>query len=296
MTTVGFIGLGTMGSPMARHILAGLAPDDALVLNDHTDEKARPLLAQGARWAATARELAADCDLVICMVPAIQHVREVCEGPDGLLAGLQHPVTLVVCSSVAATDVRELDASLTEASGGLLHVVDAPVSGGQVGAVAGTLSIMVGGADDLVAPVLEVLNLTGTAVHLGPLGAGEVAKACNQAIVAATITAIAEASVVAERSGLDVGQMFDLLQGGYAGSAVLKDKASRFATKDYSPSGPLWFWVKDLKAYLAEAEATGTDSLVVGPILAVVESLVEAGRGEADTAVIQEWVERGGRA
>lgn len=295
MATIGFIGLGTMGGPMARHILAGLSQGDALVLNDRTDDKAQPLLAGGAAWAPTARELAGQCDLVICMVPAIQHVRAVCEGPDGLLAGLQGPLTLVVCSSVAATDVRDLDGWLDGESDGRLRVVDAPVSGGQVGAEAGTLSIMVGGPDELVAPVVDVLNLTGTAVHLGPLGAGEVAKACNQAIVAATITAIAEASVVAERSGLDVAQMFDLLQGGYAGSAVLNDKATRFATKDYSPSGPLWFWVKDLKAYLAEAEATGTDSLVVGPILQAVEGLVETGRGDADTAVIQEWVEQGGR-
>lgn len=296
MTTIGFIGLGTMGGPMAGHILDRLPQGDTLVLNDRTDDKARPLMARGATWAATARELAGQCRLVFCMVPAIAHVRAVCEGEDGLLAGVTAPTTLVVCSTVAAQDVRDLDAELREASGGLLRVVDAPVSGGQVGAEAGTLSIMVGGDDELVTPVIEVLNLTGTAVHLGPLGAGEVAKACNQAIVAATITAIAEASVVAERSGLDVARMLELLQGGYAGSAVLKDKARRFAEKDYSPSGPLGFWVKDLKAYLAEAEATGTSSVVAGPILGAVEDLVEAGHGDADTAIIQQWVERGGKA
>ncbi|MEL4357671.1 NAD(P)-dependent oxidoreductase [Luteococcus sp. H154] len=295
MTRIGFIGLGTMGQPMARHIAQNMPAGTSLALNDRSVERAQPMLDLGASWAETARELAATSDLVICMVPAIDHVRTVCDGPDGLLAGIQGPLTLVVCSSVAATDVRELDAWADELSDGRLRVVDAPVSGGQVGAEAGTLSIMVGGPEKLVGPVVEVLNLTGTAAHLGPLGAGQVAKACNQAIVAATITAIAEASVVAERSGLDVGQLFELLQGGYASSAVLKDKASRFATKDYSPSGPLWFWIKDLKAYLAEAQATGTDSLVVGPILAAVEGLVESGRGDADTAVIQEWIEQGGQ-
>lgn len=292
MADVGFIGLGVMGLPMAGHILDGLASTgSALVVHTIDRPAADGLLARGAVWASTPAEMASRADVVVVMVPDVPQVRELLDGPAGLLAAVTAPLVLVVCSTVSPQAVRDLDAELAVATGGLVRVVDAPVSGGQSGAEAGTLSIMVGGPEDAVSRVLPVLALAGRAVHLGPLGAGQVAKACNQLVVAAELVALAEASVVAERAGLDVAQLLDLLQGGYAGSTVLADKADRFARKDYTVSGAARFLVKDLAAYRAEAELTGTVSLLADRLHGAFADLTAAGLGNQDSSVIQAWIE-----
>jgi 2-hydroxy-3-oxopropionate reductase len=226
MAGIGFIGLGVMGRPMAAHILRRISErgDWVLSINDVDQARVVALLDAGAIWADTPREVAEASDVVIVMVPDIPNIRALVDGPAGLAASVTSPTVLVVSSTVSPDGVRDLDADLRERTDGLLRVVDAPVSGGEGGAVAGALSIMVGGPDELMAVVLPVLAHFGTPVHLGPLGAGQVAKACNQLICAAEIAAVAEASVVAERAGLDVGRLFELLQGGYAGSRVLADK------------------------------------------------------------------------
>ncbi|WP_372594205.1 NAD(P)-dependent oxidoreductase [Actinotalea sp.] len=291
MADVGFIGLGVMGGPMARHISASLAGTGrSLVVNTLEERSAAELVAGGAVWADSPRAVAERCDLVLVMVPDVPAVRALVEGESGLVAGVTGPLTLVICSTVSPQSVRDLDEELAAASGGRIRVVDAPVSGGQRGAEAGTLSIMVGGDDELVAPVLPVLAAAGRPEHLGPLGAGQVAKACNQLICAASLAAIAEASVVAERAGLDVGRLFSLLQGGYAGSTILADKAERYALKDYSVSGAARFWIKDLAAYQDEAERTGTATLMADRLHAAFADLTDAGLGDLDTTVIQAWI------
>lgn len=291
MTTVGFIGLGTMGSPMAGHIFSRLPVGDTMVLNDRSSQRVANLLERGAVWADTARELAGQADVVFFMVPDVPQVKAVLEGPDGLLAGVEREILLVVCSTVAPDAVRKLDVEVSESTGGKARVIDAPVSGGEVGAKAGTLSIMVGGPDDLVAKALPYLSLTGNPVHLGPTGAGEVAKACNQLICAANIVANAEAAVVAERAGLDVGKLFELMQGGYAGSKIMADKGPRFVAKDYSVSGAAIFWIKDLLAYLDEAGRTGTATVQADRLLAAFQGVVDAGWGWDDTAIVQKYIE-----
>ena len=291
MADVGFIGLGVMGGPMARHVAASLAGTGrSLVVNTLEERSAADLVAGGAVWAPTPREVAERCDVVLVMVPDVPAVRALVAGESGLVAGTTAPLTLVICSTVSPQSVRDLDAELGAASGGLLRVVDAPVSGGQRGAEAGTLSIMVGGPQELVTPVLPVLAAAGRPEHLGPLGAGQVAKACNQLICAASLAAIAEASVVAERAGLDVARLLSLLQGGYAGSTILADKAERYATKDYTVSGAARFWIKDLAAYQDEAGRTGTDTLVADRLLGAFTDLTEAGLGDLDTTVVQAWI------
>lgn len=292
MTTVGFIGLGTMGRPIAGHIFSRLPEGDRLVLNDISSERVSDLLGRGAVWADTARELAGLADVVFFMVPDVPQVKAVLAGADGLLAGVNREILLVVCSTVAPDAVRQLDVEVSEASGGKVRVIDAPVSGGEVGAKAGTLSIMVGGPDDLVAKALPYLSLAGNAVHLGPTGAGEVAKACNQLICAANIVANAEAAVVAERAGLDVGKLFDLMLGGYASSKIMADKGPRFVAKDYSVSGAAVFWIKDLMAYLDEAGRTGTPTVQGDRLLDAFQAVVDAGWGWEDTAIVQKYIEQ----
>ena len=170
-------------------------------------------------------------------------------------------------------------------------MVDAPVSGGAEGAESGALAIMVGGPDAEAQRAVAVLSACGRAVHLGPLGSGQIAKACNQLIVAAAVVATAEAAVVAERAGLDVAALFDLLGGGYAGSRVMAVKAPRYVTHDHSPSGPARFMVKDLRAWAEEAEGVGVSSPLAPLLRSLFGAVTDAGLGDLDTAVVQRWIE-----
>ncbi|MCC2309951.1 NAD(P)-dependent oxidoreductase [Cellulomonas chengniuliangii] len=290
MADIGFIGLGVMGRPMAGHVLDGVASEGrGLVLLDSGRGNADALIERGATGVSTARAVAEACDLILVMLPDLPQLRGLLDGPDGLVAGLRRPTVLVICSTVSPDGVRELDAELA-ARTDLLRLVDAPVSGGEIGAVAGTMSIMVGGPRGLVDQVMPVLSLMGTPVHLGPLGAGQVAKACNQLICAAQLVAIAEAAVVAERAGLDVGRLLTLLQGGYAASTILADKATRFAEKDYRVSGAAKFMVKDLAAYRAEADRTTTRTVIADRLHEAFSDLTALGMGDQDTSVVQAYI------
>jgi len=288
---VGVIGLGVMGRPMALNLLRGLPAGSTVHVTARDPRSAAPVLAGGAQWHESARDVAAAADVVILMVPDLLDARAVLAGPAGLLAGVRRPTVLAISSTVSPDGVRVLAQEVREATDGLLSVVDAPVSGGEEGAVDGTLSVMVGGAPEDVERVLDIYQVVGTPVHLGPLGAGQVAKACNQIIVAAEVLALGEAAVIAERAGLDVLQMFDLLQRGYAGSRVLEVKKRRFAEHDHSPSGAARFMVKDLGFATDEARRSGTPTPQTDVLLRVFTDLTERGYGDQDTAVVQAYLE-----
>jgi 2-hydroxy-3-oxopropionate reductase len=291
-TDVGLIGLGAMGRPMAAHLLraAGERGVD-LVVHSRRESSAAELVADGAVWAATPRELAARCAVVVTMLPDLPELEAVLAGDAGVLAGLAGPTALVVSSTSSPDGVRRLARDLADRTDGRLAVVDAPVSGGVEGAAEGTLSIMVGGADDDVARVLPWLEPLGVAVHLGPVGAGQVAKACNQLIVAATTVALGEASVIAERAGLDLQKLLDLLAGGYAASRVLEVKKSRLVAHDHSPASPARFMIKDLAFAAAEAETTGTAVEQLPVLQQVYAAITERGLGDLDSSVVQRYVD-----
>ena len=285
---VGLVGLGVMGRPMAGHLLTAGHEVHVHARRPAATEQA---VAAGASAHPTPAALAARCGVVVLVVPDLPDVEAVLAGPTGLLAGLDHPLTLVICSTVSPDGVRLLGSRLAEETSGLVAVVDAPVSGGEAGAVAGTLAIMVGGAVDDVALVTPLLAACGTPVHLGPLGAGEVAKACNQMIVGATVLALGEASVVAERAGLDVAALFDLLGTGLAGSEVLRQKKSAFVEHDHHPTGKARFMVKDLGFATDEARRSGTSTPQLDVLRSAFTDLTEAGLGDQDVAVVQAWIE-----
>ncbi|CAM3294802.1 NAD(P)-dependent oxidoreductase [Occultella aeris] len=311
-TRVGIIGLGVMGAPMARHMATAGIPTSVWARRPATTQA---LAAHGASVAATAAELAASSDVVVLVLPGMPEIDAVLTGPDGLLADIagesgdeggveqvgspeavlapQRGRLLVICSTVSPRDVREL-ADRPELRDAGWRVVDAPISGGEQGAEAGTLAIFVGGEREDVDVVAGVLSATGNPVHLGPLGSGQVGKACNQVIVAATVTALGEAAVLAERSGLDVAALFDLLGGGYAGSRLLEVKKDRFVTHDHSPSGAAKYMVKDLTGALDQAEDARTTLPLTKQLLQTFTDLTAAGLGDNDTAVVQAWIERQG--
>ncbi len=287
---VGVIGLGLMGAPMTENLLRACGDRDVHVWA-RRPEAVDGLVDAGAHRAPDCRSLAAACAVVVVVLPDLPQLEDLLGGDDGLLAGVRAPTTLVVCSTVSPAGVRELAERLGADTGGLVRVVDAPVSGGPEGARDASLSIMVGGEAADVAAALPVLSAMGTPVHLGPLGSGQVAKACNQLVVAATISALAEAAVIAERSGLDLATLMDVLGGGYAGSRVLATKGQKLVDHDHSVAGAARFMTKDLDAALAAAAATGTGTRVLPAVRRSYGELVDAGLGDLDMSVVQRHVE-----
>ena len=290
LASVGVVGLGVMGEPMTKNLLRADL-DRTVSLWARRADSLGPLEAAGGRPVDSPRSLAEASDVVLVVLPDLPQLDELLDGADGLLAGVRSPTVLVVCSTVAPTGLRELADRVGATTDGLLRVVDAPVSGGQDGAEAGTLSIMVGGEEADVAIALPILETMGSPVHLGPLGSGQVAKACNQLVVAATIQALAECAVIAERSGLDLEVLIQVLGGGYAGSRILATRGRRLVEHDHSPSGAARYMVKDLDSALAAAAATGTGTRLLPALRSSFAELVEAGFGDEDIAVTQAFVE-----
>ncbi|MFT4220916.1 MAG: NAD(P)-dependent oxidoreductase [Microbacterium sp.] len=281
---VGIVGIGSMGTPVAQHLLASRG---SLVI--HARSPRPELIAAGATWAATPRELAAQVDALVVLLPDLPDLESILDGPDGLLAGAGE-LLLMIASTSSAPEVRALAQRLSTRTNGRVRVVDCPVSGGEDGARAGRLSIMIGGDDDDAARAAAILSACGTPVHLGPLGAGEVAKACNQLVVAATILALGEATVLADRSGLDLEALWSLLAGGYAGSNVLNSRKDKLVTGDDSPSGVAKYMVKDLRFADDIAGATDTAAVLLPTLRAAFDELVESGYGDRDIAVTRRFV------
>ncbi|WP_336632533.1 MULTISPECIES: NAD(P)-dependent oxidoreductase [unclassified Microbacterium] len=279
MPRLGVIGLGAMGAPMARNLLAAHGRLSIFSRSPRPD-----LVAAGAIVANTPRELARQSDVILAMLPDLPELDAVLGGADGLLAA-EGELLLLIGSTSSPTGVRDLAERLGAETDGRVRVVDCPVSGGVDGATAGTLSIMIGGADADARRAAAALSPCGTPVHLGPLGAGEVAKACNQLVVAATITALGEATELAARSGLDVDAMWTLLGGGYAGSRLLTSRQERLVAGDDSPSGAAKYMVKDL-AYVADiARDTGVLPALVPALRDIFAEIVDSGLGDRDISV-----------
>jgi 2-hydroxy-3-oxopropionate reductase len=287
---VGVIGLGVMGRPMAANIL-NKSPSVTLRVSARRPAVAQALVAAGAEWHETSASLADGADLIILVLPDLPEVEAVLYGEDGILAGNNGDLILVICSTSSPTGVRALAVRLHEDTDGRIRVVDAPVSGGEEGATAGTLSIMVGGDTEVVAAATSVLTACGRPVHLGPLGAGQVAKACNQMIVAATVLALGEAAVLADRSGIDVGQLFELMGGGYAASRILETRGPRIVAEDYAPSGIAKYLLKDLRYAIDVAKDTATRTALLPTLKSTFEDLVRSGLGESDIAVTRRYIE-----
>ncbi|MBM3716449.1 NAD(P)-dependent oxidoreductase [Microbacterium enclense] len=278
---LGVWGLGAMGEPMARHLLTARGS-----VTVHA-RRERPALSEaGALWAPTARELAAATDAVLVMLPDLPQLEEHLDGPDGLLAGVDgRDFLLMIGSTVSPVGVRDLAERLPDG----IRVVDCPVSGGEDGAKGGTLSIMLGGEPADTERAAALLAPCGRPVRLGPLGAGAVAKACNQMVVAATILALGEATELAARSDVDPAALWELLAGGYAGSNLLESRRDKLVAGDDSPSGIASYMVKDLRFAADIAAATGTRPALLPALRAAFDEIVERDLGERDIAVTRRF-------
>ena len=273
--TVGFIGLGIMGRPMALNVLRAGFP---LTVYDLLPAPVDELVAAGAAAAAPPAALAAAVDVVLLCLPDSPDVTAAMTGPSGVLAGTRPGQIIVDMSSISPVTARTLAAAAADQGATLL---DAPVSGGQVGAVQATLSIMVGGdpaALEQVRPVLAALGKT--ILHIGASGAGQVAKACNQVVIAVTIEAVAEALVLAAKAGVDPAQVRAALLGGYAYSRVLEGHGERILTRNFTPGFRTRLQYKDLNVALEAGRVYGAPL----PATALVQQLYGTlmARGQAD--------------
>lgn len=302
MTTYGFIGLGSMGAPMAKQLAAQcVTRGDRLLVWNRSRAREATVVSEGAVTAPDPADLVTLADVVLVMLPDLPQLLELTDGPAKLLSRVQSPTVLVICSSVSPADARAFAAHASELTDGLVQVIDAPVSGGPEGARAGTLAIMVGGSDEAVSGAWPALTAMGSTVrHLGAIGAGSLAKACNQMVVAATMIALSEASVLAESAGVDVAGLLDVLAGGYAASRVLEVKAENLVSQTYPPAGKAAYMVKDLGFVRAESQRTGVRINQADLSLATFAAVDAAGLGEQDMSVvhrvIRDQVQQLGRA
>jgi 2-hydroxy-3-oxopropionate reductase len=271
MTTIAVIGLGIMGGPMAANLVG--AGFDVVGYN-RSPQKVRTLVAQGGRAAGSVAEAVAEADVVLTMLPDSPDVEAVVLGDGGVLASARRG-TLLIDGSTIRPDVSVRVAEAARAAG--VRAVDAPVSGGEAGAIDGTLSVMVGGeAADVEAarPVLEAVG--STIVHVGPAGSGQIVKAANQLVVAGTIQLVAEALVFLEAHGVDTDAAVTVLAGGLAGNRILDRKSRGMLAREFAPGFRVDLHHKDLGIVTSAAREVG----VAIPVGALVAQLMGALRAE----------------
>jgi 2-hydroxy-3-oxopropionate reductase len=273
MTTVGFVGLGIMGGPMAANLVK--AGFDVIGYNRSPDP-IRRLVEAGGRGADSLADAVRDAEVVVTMVPDSPDVEAVALGEDGIYATAR-PGTLHLEMSTIRPDVAKKVGEAGKERG--FRVLDAPVSGGEQGAIDATLSVMVGGDPNDFADARPVLEAVGkTIVHVGPVGAGQTVKAANQLIVAGTIELVAEAIVFLEAYGVDTAAAVRVLAGGLAGNAILDRKAAAMLARDFTPGFRVELHHKDLGIVTSAAREAG----VVIPLGAVVAQLVASLKAQGD--------------
>ncbi len=287
-TTVAFIGLGIMGLPMASNLLdAGYS----LRVHNRSRSAVDRLKLQGAVGAETPADAASGADVVILMLPDSPEVEAVIRDEGGVLEGATQGAVVIDMSTISPDVTRNLSKYLAALG---IDMLDAPVSGGQMGAATGELTIMVGGDAIVYDRCLPLLNVLGSSVNrIGDIGAGQVAKACNQIVVACTIQAVGEALTLALNSGVDPGRVRSALLGGFAGSKVLDVHGQRIIDRAFEPGFRASLHRKDLGIALAAGAISGTMLPTTALVAQLFEALLARGGAEADhsalVTVIEAW-------
>jgi 2-hydroxy-3-oxopropionate reductase len=286
---LGFIGMGAMGRPMAQHLMRA---GHELTVWARRAETAQPLLDAGAVWGVSPAEVARCAEVVFSIVTAGADVERIALGPDGLIEGFLPGSVLVDMSTIAPGTARHIAQRLAVRD---IDMLDAPVSGGETGAIAATLSIMVGGSAavlDRVRPLLSVLGKT--LVHVGDSGAGQVAKACNQMIMVGLIQAVAEALHLATAAGADPAKVQQALAGGSAGSRVLEVFGGRMVKRDFAAGVEARLHHKDYGILMEEAYRLGVPLPVSAQVWQQLNALMANGWGAKDTSSLLRVLELSG--
>lgn len=284
---VGFVGLGIMGRPMAHHLVRAGYP---LVVWNRSPAAVDELVAAGAAAAESPAALAARCDVVFTNLLNTAVVESVVLGPGGVAEGLQPGATYVDCSSVSPLLARRIATTLAARG---VDALDAPVSGGEVGARDATLVFMVGGAAAAVARVQPLLGVLGSrVVHVGGPGAGQVAKACNQLVVGVTIDAVAEALLLASAAGVDPAKVREALLGGFANSRILDVHGQRMLDHQFAPGAKSTIQLKDLDIVAELAAAHQVSLPAAATTRQLYQQLVAEGDGDLDQSGLLVLLER----
>lgn len=284
---IGFIGLGIMGKPMSKNLLkAGYS----LIVLDRNAAALDELLSAGATAAVTPKALAAECDIIITMLPNSPHVKEVVLGENGVIEGARPGAVLIDMSSIAPLVSREISEALAVKQ---VAMLDAPVSGGEPKAIDGTLSVMVGGDKAVFDNCFDIMKaMGGSVVHTGDIGAGNVTKLANQVVVALNIAAMSEALVLATKAGVNPDLVFQAIRGGLAGSTVLEAKAPMVMDRNFKPGFRIDLHIKDLANALDTSHGVGAQLPLTAAVMEMMQALKADGLGNADHSALACYYEK----
>ncbi|MEA5106763.1 MAG: 2-hydroxy-3-oxopropionate reductase, partial [Sphaerochaeta associata] len=281
---IGFIGLGIMGKPMAKNLLKA---GHEVVCFDVVKDNVENVVAAGAKAAASAADVASQVPVVITMLPNSPHVKSVVMGEGGVLEGAAEGLILIDMSSIAPLASQEVEKACAQKK---VRMLDAPVSGGEPKAVDGTLAIMVGGEKSLFDEVRDILLVMGSsAVHCGPIGAGNTTKLANQVIVALNIAAVAEAFTLVRKAGVDPHLVFEAIKGGLAGSTVMNAKAPMMMDSNFKPGFKIDLHIKDLANALDTGHGVGSPLPLTALAREMMETLHADGFGGDDHSALARY-------
>jgi 2-hydroxy-3-oxopropionate reductase len=284
---LGFIGLGIMGKPMAKNLLkAGFN----LVVFSRSNGPVEELVKEKALSANSPGEVAEHSEVIITMLPDSPEVEEIILGKDGVIRGTKPGSVVIDMSSINPLVTQEIAKALKEKE---VEMLDAPVSGGEIGAIQGTLAIMVGGEEKVFNDCMEIFKAVGkNIVHVGGIGAGGYVKLVNQIIVALNIATVGEAFSLGVKAGLDPQVIYQAIRGGLAGSSVLETKAPMIFGRNFKPGFKIRLHQKDLKNALSTAKDLGVPLPLTSLVQQILISLMTDGRGDEDHSALATFFEK----
>jgi 2-hydroxy-3-oxopropionate reductase len=287
---IGFIGLGIMGKPMARNLLKAGYP---LVVHNRSRAAVDELSNEGAKIATSAKEVAGQAEVLITMLPDSPDVEIVFTSEQGVFSGVKPGMLLIDMSSISPVVARKLAG---EAGKHGCDMLDAPVSGGEAGAINATLSIMIGGKASAVEAAMPIFQVLGkNIVHVGDAGAGQVTKAANQMVVGTTIAIVGEALVLAAKAGVDPAKVRQALLGGFAQSKILEAHGQKMLDRNFRPGFRIRLHEKDLKIAVATGSEYGVPLMITGVVAQMMTAMKGMGGGDFDHAALVKFVEELGK-
>ena len=280
---IGFIGLGVMGKPMAGHLIKA---GHTLTVHNRSRRAVDELVAAGATAATTPAEVAKSSSIVITMLPDTADVERVLSGPDGVVEALQRGAVVIDMSSISPVATERLAKAIADKGGSML---DAPVSGGEIGAINAALSIMVGGDEATfhrMKPVLDAMGNPERVVYIGRSGAGQVCKICNQVAIGGALSGVSEAFALAKKAGVDAARVRQALLGGFAASRVLEVHGERMLVDNYKPGFRAKLYQKDLRLANEAAAANGVAMPCTAVVAQLLNALIASGGENLDYAAL----------
>lgn len=284
---IGFIGLGIMGKPMAKNLLK---KGYELLVYDRKTSVIDEMVAAGAKSAADLKEIGTSCDVILTMLPNSPDVKDVMLAKGGIIETIHEGCVFIDMSSISPLASKEIAAELAKKG---VRMLDAPVSGGEPGAINGKLSFMVGGDEDLFnlyKPLLETMG--ASVVRCGDIGAGNTTKLANQVIVALNIAAVSEAFMLVEKAGVDPHLVFEAIKGGLAGSAVMNAKAPMIMDGNFKPGFKIDLHIKDLNNAIETGHSVGAPLPLTASVMEILQNLRLDGCGQEDHSAISKYYEK----